>query len=49
MSKKVIPIAPISRNGKGSFPRFNYQSDETYKKNFEAIFGKKKNEPSRSS
>jgi len=39
----------INTQGKGSFPRFNYQSDETYKKNFEAIFGKKKNESNRSS
>ena len=36
----------ISRNGKGSFPRFNYQSDEQYKENFDKIFRKKKNEKS---
>ncbi len=41
MSKKAIPIRRPSRNGKGSFPRFNYQCDETYKNNFEEIFGKK--------
>jgi hypothetical protein len=28
--------------GKGSFPRINYQTDPKYKKNFEKIFGKKK-------
>ena len=27
-----------SEQGKGSFPRFNYQSDETYKKNYDRIF-----------
>ena len=31
----------VNRNGKGSFPRFNYQADETYKKNFDRIFNKK--------
>tara|TARA_R110002020_G_scaffold174436_4_gene365929 strand:- start:1181 stop:1348 length:168 start_codon:yes stop_codon:yes gene_type:complete len=33
----------VSRNGKGDFPRFNYQTDEEYKKNYDAIdWGKKK-------
>ena len=33
----------ISRNGKGSFPRFNYQIDEQYKKNYDKIdWGRKK-------
>ena len=32
----------ISKSGKGDFPRFSYQSDEEYKKNFDRIFGKKK-------
>ena len=32
----------ISRNGKGSFPRFNYQNDKEYKENFDKIFRKKK-------
>ena len=30
-------------NGKGDFPRFNYQTDNEYKKNYDAIdWGKKK-------
>tara|TARA_R100001244_G_scaffold128060_1_gene98902 strand:- start:489 stop:653 length:165 start_codon:yes stop_codon:yes gene_type:complete len=32
----------ISKSGKGSFPRFSYQSDEEYKENFNKIFKKKK-------
>ena len=32
----------VNRNGKGGFPRFNYQSDEQYKENFDKIFRKKK-------
>ena len=32
--------------GKGDFPRFNYQNDEQYKENFEKIFRKKKDEKS---
>ena len=33
----------VSRNGKGDFPRFNYQTDDEYKKNYDAIdWGKKK-------
>ena len=32
-----------SRNGKGSFPRINYQTDPDYKKRFDKIFRKKKN------
>ena len=31
----------INRNGKGGFPRFNYQSDKEYKENFEKIDWKK--------
>ena len=31
-----------SKNGKGSFPRFHYQSDSEYKRNFDNIFRKKK-------
>jgi hypothetical protein len=27
----------VSRNGKGGFPRFNYQLDEGYKKNYDKI------------
>ena len=33
----------ISKVGKGSFPRINYQTDPEYKKNFDKIFRKKKN------
>ena len=33
-----------SSNGKGSFPRINYQTDPEYKKNFDKIFRKKKKE-----
>ena len=33
----------VSRNGKGDFPRFNYQTDDEYKKNYDAIdWGRKK-------
>jgi hypothetical protein len=32
--------------GKGDFPRFNYQNDEEYKENFDRIFRKKKDEKS---
>ena len=32
----------LNTQGKGSFPRINYQCDPIYKKNFEKIFGKKK-------
>ena len=32
----------ISRNGKGSFPRFSYQSDEKYKENYNKIDWEKK-------
>ena len=31
----------ISTQGKGSFPRMNYQTDPEYKKNFDRIFRKK--------
>ena len=31
-----------SEQGKGSYPRFNYQSSETYKKNYDRIFKKNK-------
>ena len=42
MSKVTKLLGGITRTGKGSFPRFNYQSDKTFKKNFERIFSKKK-------
>ena len=32
----------VRTQGKGSFPRINYQTDPEYKKNFEKIFGNKK-------
>ena len=32
----------LKTQGKGSFPRMDYQTDPEYKKNFEKIFGKKK-------
>ena len=31
----------IRTQGKGSFPRINYQTDPEYKKNFDSIFRKK--------
>tara|TARA_R110000824_G_scaffold124404_1_gene282865 strand:- start:290 stop:475 length:186 start_codon:yes stop_codon:yes gene_type:complete len=37
----------VSRNGKGSFPRFNYQVDDVYKKNYDKIFGDKNEKPIR--
>ena len=41
---KVIPLkGSLSRNGKGSFPRIDYQTDPDYKKRFDKIFRKKKN------
>jgi|TARA_R100000329_G_C7542578_1_gene191588 hypothetical protein len=44
-NKGVESITPgrlgIRTQGKGSFPRINYQTDPEYKKNFEKIFGKK--------
>jgi len=44
---KVIPIKSLGNTqGKGSFPRINYQTDPEYKKNFDRIF-RKKNEKSR--
>ena len=32
----------MNTQGKGSFPRIDYQTDPEYKKNFEKIFRKKK-------
>ncbi len=32
----------ISRNGKGGFPRFNYQNDKEYKDNYDKIDWSKK-------
>ena len=32
----------ITRQGKGSFPRINYQTDPEYIKNFDRIFRKDK-------
>ena len=32
----------VKTQGKGSFPRINYQTDSEYKKNFEKIFGDKR-------
>ncbi len=32
----------VSTQGKGSFPRWNYQCDTEYKKKYDKIFGKKK-------
>jgi len=32
----------IRTQGKGSFPRINYQTDPEYKKNFDSIFRKPK-------
>ena len=32
----------VNRVGKGGFPRFNYQLDEQYKKNYDKIFKKEK-------
>tara|TARA_R100000005_G_C4874773_1_gene129410 strand:+ start:178 stop:342 length:165 start_codon:yes stop_codon:yes gene_type:complete len=32
----------IRTQGKGSFPRINYQTDPEYKKNYDKIFRKKK-------
>ena len=31
----------MNTQGKGSFPRINYQTDPEYKKNFDSIFRKK--------
>ena len=31
----------VNKNGKGSFPRWDYMCDEEYKKNFDKIFKKK--------
>tara|TARA_Y100000361_G_scaffold31474_1_gene26345 strand:+ start:1870 stop:2004 length:135 start_codon:yes stop_codon:yes gene_type:complete len=40
---KVIPIKNLGNTqGKGSFPRINYQTDPEYKKNFDKIFKKTK-------
>ena len=36
----------VNKNGKGSFPRWNYMIDEEYKKNYDKIF-KKKDESSK--
>jgi len=32
----------VNTQGKGSFPRINYQTDSEYKKNFDRIFRKPK-------
>ena len=37
----------VNRVGKGGFPRFNYQLDEQYKKNYDKIFGDKNEKPIR--
>ena len=31
----------VNKNGKGSFPRWNYMCDKEYKENFNKIFRKK--------
>ena len=45
-NKGIESITPgrlgMRTQGKGSFPRINYQTDPEYKKNFDRIFGKKK-------
>tara|TARA_Y100001963_G_C6541276_1_gene335630 strand:+ start:143 stop:292 length:150 start_codon:yes stop_codon:yes gene_type:complete len=38
----IALINGIEKRGKGSFPRFNFMSDERYKKNYDKIFRKKK-------
>jgi hypothetical protein len=37
----------LNQSGKGDFPRFSYQTDEVYKKNFDKIFGDKNERPLR--
>jgi hypothetical protein len=37
----------LNQSGKGDFPRFNYQVDEVYKKNFDKIFRKTNERPCR--
>ena len=40
MSKVKKIVGGIAKVGKGSFPRFNYQCNERYKKNYNKIFKK---------
>ena len=47
MSKVQSIKGGITKNGKGSFPRFNYQTDDIYKENFDKIFGKRNEGPDR--
>ena len=37
----------LNQSGKGDFPRFNYQVDDVYKKNYDKIFGDKNERPIR--
>ena len=35
----------LNQSGKGDFPRFTYQVDDVYKKNYDKIFGDKNGRP----